>query len=106
MKLEPLAGFTVAVTADRRADEQAALLSRLGATVVHGPVIRTESVTDRIYKNLSERARENLREEIDFLRGLRPTDIRDARKKVVSVVRQLEEAGTITIERVGVDDGV
>ena len=48
MKLEPLAGFTVAVTADRRADEQAALLSRLGATVVHGPVIRTESVTDRI----------------------------------------------------------
>lgn len=47
MKLEPLAGFTVAVTADRRADEQAALLSRLGATVVHGPVIRTESVTDR-----------------------------------------------------------
>ncbi len=48
VKLEPLAGFTVAVTADRRADEQAALLTRLGATVVHGPVIRTESVTDRI----------------------------------------------------------
>ena len=48
VKLEPLAGFTVAVTADRRADEQAALLARLGATVLHGPVIRTESVTDRI----------------------------------------------------------
>ena len=46
--MEPLAGFTVAVTADRRADEQAALLARLGATVLHGPVIRTESVTDRI----------------------------------------------------------
>lgn len=64
-----------------------------------------EAVTERIYKNLSERARENLREEIEFLRGLRPTDIRDARKKIVGVIRQLEEAGAITIDRVGVDDG-
>lgn len=64
------------------------------------------AVTERIYKNLSERARENLREEIDFLRGLRPADIRDARKKVVGIVRQLEESGAIVIERVGLDDGV
>ncbi len=65
-----------------------------------------ETVTERIFKNLSERARENLREEIDFLRGLRPADIRDARKNVVGIVRQLEEAGVIVIERVGLDDGV
>lgn len=36
-----LAGFTVGITADRRWDEQAALLERRGATVVHGPSIRT-----------------------------------------------------------------
>jgi uroporphyrinogen-III synthase len=36
-----LQGFTVAVTADRRAEEQAALLARLGARVVHGPAVRT-----------------------------------------------------------------
>jgi flagellar motor switch protein FliG len=59
------------------------------------------SVTDRIFKNLSERARENLREEIEFLRGLRPADIREARKRIVGIVRQLEEAGTIVIERAG-----
>lgn len=41
MNLGPLAGFTVGVTADRRADDQKTLLTRLGATVVHGPVIRT-----------------------------------------------------------------
>ena len=44
--LPPLAGFTVGVTADRRADEQAELLRRRGAEVVHGPVIRTLALTD------------------------------------------------------------
>lgn len=37
----PLSGLTVGVTADRRAGEQAALLGRLGARVVHGPTVRT-----------------------------------------------------------------
>ena len=41
-----LDGFTVGVTADRRAEEQAAMLGRLGARVVHGPVIRTRPVGD------------------------------------------------------------
>jgi uroporphyrinogen-III synthase len=36
-----LRGFTVGVTADRRWVEQAALFERRGATVVHGPTIRT-----------------------------------------------------------------
>jgi uroporphyrinogen-III synthase len=39
--MEPLAGWTVAVTADRRAVEQMAMLERRGANVLHGPVIRT-----------------------------------------------------------------
>jgi uroporphyrinogen-III synthase len=37
----PLTGFTVGITADRRWDEQAALLERRGATVLHGSSIRT-----------------------------------------------------------------
>ncbi len=36
-----LDGFTVGITAHRRADEQASLFERRGATVVHGPTIRT-----------------------------------------------------------------
>jgi uroporphyrinogen-III synthase len=36
-----LRGYTVGITADRRWDEQAALLERRGATVLHGPAIRT-----------------------------------------------------------------
>jgi uroporphyrinogen-III synthase len=38
---DPLHGFCVAVTADRRWEEQAELLRRRGATVLHGPSIRT-----------------------------------------------------------------
>jgi flagellar motor switch protein FliG len=63
-------------------------------------------VQETVFRNLSERARENLRDEIEILQGLRPNDIREARKGVVAIVRQLEEAGTIIIERAGVDDEI
>ena len=36
-----LDGFAIGVTADRRWEEQAELLMRRGARVVHGPTIRT-----------------------------------------------------------------
>lgn len=39
--VRPLAGLTVGVTADRRREEQAELLRRLGAQVQHGPTVRT-----------------------------------------------------------------
>jgi uroporphyrinogen-III synthase len=46
MTLPPLAGYTVGVTADRRRDELAGLLSRRGARVVHGPSLATEYLHD------------------------------------------------------------
>jgi len=42
----PLAGYTVAVTAARRADELGALLERRGARVVHAPAIRLVPLED------------------------------------------------------------
>lgn len=42
----PLAGYTVGVTAARRADELGALLERRGATVIHGPAIRIVPLAD------------------------------------------------------------
>ena len=41
MPLRQLDGFVVGITADRRWEEQAELLSRRGATIVHGPTINT-----------------------------------------------------------------
>ncbi|MGW0082469.1 uroporphyrinogen-III synthase [Streptomyces sp. NPDC003393] len=42
----PLAGFTVGVTAARRADELGALLQRRGATVLHAPALRIVPLAD------------------------------------------------------------
>ena len=44
--VDPLAGFTVGVTAARRADELAALLVRRGAAVQHAPAIRIVPLLD------------------------------------------------------------
>lgn len=46
MVLAALEGFTVGITADRRHEEQAALLERRGARVLHGPAIRTLPLTE------------------------------------------------------------
>jgi uroporphyrinogen-III synthase len=54
--LGPLEGFTVAVTADRRAGEQAELLERRGARVVHGPCIRTLAVSEEAAMEVATRA--------------------------------------------------
>jgi uroporphyrinogen-III synthase len=37
----PLGGFTIGITADRRWQEQADLFTKRGATVLHGPTMRT-----------------------------------------------------------------
>jgi uroporphyrinogen-III synthase len=44
--MDPLAGWTVAVTAERRASEQVELLQRRGATVLLVPTVRAERVDD------------------------------------------------------------
>ena len=41
-----LAGFRIGVTGDRRSAEQAELFTRRGAKVLHGPVMRTDLLTD------------------------------------------------------------
>jgi len=46
LDVAPLAGYTVGVTAARRADELAALLERKGATVIQAPAIRIVPLPD------------------------------------------------------------
>src|SRR5437899_8012232 len=44
--MDPLAGWTVAVTAERRAAEQVGLLQGRGATVLLAPTVRAERLRD------------------------------------------------------------
>ena len=42
----PLAGYTIGITGHRRWEEQAEMLSRRGARVLHGPTMTTELLGD------------------------------------------------------------
>ncbi|HKT01399.1 MAG TPA: flagellar motor switch protein FliG [Rugosimonospora sp.] len=63
----------------------------------------TPEVHDKISRNLSERGRENLAEEIDLLGAVRLRMVEEAQAKIVQAIRRLESAGQIEISR-GDDD--
>ncbi|MFB9839621.1 uroporphyrinogen-III synthase, partial [Actinoallomurus acaciae] len=63
MNAEPLAGFTVGVTAARRREELSALLERRGARVVYAPAIRLVPLADDT--ELLDATRELLAEPVD-----------------------------------------
>ncbi|MDJ0497472.1 MAG: flagellar motor switch protein FliG [Acidimicrobiia bacterium] len=58
-------------------------------------------VSDAIVRNMSSRAAESLKEEIELLGPARRSDVEAARRKVVAAVRLLEETGEIVISRGG-----
>jgi len=65
-----------------------------------------EEVKEKILSNLSERARENLVEEMDLLGPVRLSMVEEARSTVVQAIRKLEESGQIVIRRDGEDEYV
>lgn len=66
----------------------------------------TDEVRGKVLTNLSERARENLLEEIDLLGPVRLSQVEEARAGIVQVIRALEESGQIVIRREGEDEYV
>jgi flagellar motor switch protein FliG len=60
-------------------------------------------VRDKVTRNLSERAAENLVDEIEMLGAVRLRQVEEAQAKIVQVIRSLEESGQIMIRR-GDDD--
>ncbi|WP_369136747.1 flagellar motor switch protein FliG [Modestobacter versicolor] len=65
-----------------------------------------QDVRDKVVRNLSERAGENLLEEIELLGPVRTRTVEEAQAKVVAVIRTLEEQGALTISRGGEDEFV
>jgi flagellar motor switch protein FliG len=62
-----------------------------------------ERLRDVIYRNLSERARDNLKEEIDILGPQLAKNVYGAQRRIVDAVRALEESGEIVIAGSGGD---
>jgi flagellar motor switch protein FliG len=65
-----------------------------------------DGVRDKVTRNLSERARENLIEEIDMLGAVRLRMVEEAQAKIVQVIRSLETSGQIEIRRGDEDEYV
>ncbi|NLH19135.1 MAG: flagellar motor switch protein FliG [Thermotogaceae bacterium] len=61
----------------------------------------SEEILNKIVSNLSKRAGQLLKEEIEFLGPLRVVDVEEAQQKIVNVIRRLEESGEIFIARGG-----
>lgn len=54
-----------------------------------------QEVADKIYRNMSDRASEMLREDIEFLGPVRIIDVEKSQQKIMSVVQRLVDAGEI-----------
>lgn len=63
----------------------------------------SDVVRFKITKNLSERAAENLLEEVELLGAVRLTQVEEAQQSIIRTIRQLEEQGQILVRR-GNDD--
>jgi flagellar motor switch protein FliG len=64
----------------------------------------SEEVKERILKNLSQRAAQMLKEELEYMGPLRLKQVEEAQSKIVAIIRRLEEAGTIVVSRGGEDE--
>ena len=64
----------------------------------------SEDVTNRIFKNISKRAVEMLKEDMSLMGPVRLRDVEEAQQKIVNIIRQLDETGEIIIARGGEDE--
>lgn len=62
-----------------------------------------EELREKIFKNLSSRASEMLREDIAASGPVRMRQVEEAQQRIVGIVRRLEESGDLVIQR-GADD--
>lgn len=63
-------------------------------------------VKTKITGNLSERARNNLEEEIQFAGAKRLSEVEEAQSRIIQVIRMMEEKGEIVLQRAGDDDAL
>jgi len=62
------------------------------------------NVQEKIFGNMSSRAAENIKEDLQYMGPVRVSQVEEAQQKIVGVIRRLEESGQIIIARGGDDD--
>ena len=63
-----------------------------------------QEVKDKIFKNMSERARIMLTDDMEYMGPVRAKDVQECQSKIVGIIRMLESSGEIVVLRSGVED--
>lgn len=63
-------------------------------------------VQDKIFRNMSKRASQLLKEEMEYMGPIRIKDVEETQQKIVSIIRKLEDSGEIVVARSGEDEMV
>jgi flagellar motor switch protein FliG len=61
-------------------------------------------VQDKIFRNMSKRAAQMLKEDMEFMGPVRLKDVEESQQKIVSIIRHLEDIGEIVVARAGEDE--
>jgi flagellar motor switch protein FliG len=64
----------------------------------------SESIKDKIYRNISKRQAEGIEDELSFMGPVKASAVVEAQQKIVNVIRKLDEEGQILIQGKGGDD--
>ncbi|MGM0840743.1 MAG: flagellar motor switch protein FliG [Bacillota bacterium] len=66
--------------------------------------VSSDEVKEVVFRNMSNRMVETLKEEMEFMGPVRLRDVEEAQSRIVAVIRRLEDSGEIIIARGGGDD--
>jgi flagellar motor switch protein FliG len=66
----------------------------------------SEELKEKLFRNMSDRAADLIREEMEYMGPVRVSDVEAAQQKIVDVVRRLEDAGEIVIAGRGGDNDI
>ncbi|GAB5466587.1 MAG: flagellar motor switch protein FliG [Candidatus Kapaibacteriales bacterium] len=66
--------------------------------------VADETISDKIFKNMSERAAEVIKEEIEFMGPVKLKDVEAAQMRIVDTIKELEEQEEIIVGGRGNDD--
>ncbi|NGP44129.1 flagellar motor switch protein FliG [Bacillaceae bacterium SIJ1] len=66
--------------------------------------VASEDVKEVVFSNMSQRMVETFKDEMDLSGPVRLRDVEEAQTRIVTIIRNLEEAGDIVIARGGGDD--
>lgn len=63
-----------------------------------------KEVEEAVFKNMSQRGAEMLKDDIEVMRNVKPEAIRTARTKIAETMRRLDEEGVIILNKVNMDN--